>query len=146
MRSLLDVNVLIAFLDSDHLFHTKSFEWFQANQDTGWATCPITENAALRILSHPGYSKVKRFQLPKIVGQLNEIIEKTNHQFWPDDISLLDTSLVETAKILGPGQLTDIYLLAIAVKHSGCLVSFDERIETSAVMVASPENLVTIKV
>ena len=145
MRALLDANVLIAMLDSDHLFHSNSFDWFQANQNMGWATCPITQNAALRILSNPGYSKVKRYQLSRLVELLNEIIEKTNHEFWPDDISLLDSSIVDLSKVLGPGQLTDIYLLALAARNEGRLISFDPRIATSAVRFGTDKNLTTIK-
>jgi predicted nucleic acid-binding protein len=71
-------------------------------------------------------------------------VAATNHVFWPDDISLLDEGLIERTRILGPKQLTDIYLLALAVKHGGRLVTFDRAIPMAAVRGARPEHLVVI--
>ncbi len=48
-------------------------------------------------------------------------------------MSLLDPRIVDWARIHGPRQLTDIYLLALAVRHSGQFVTFDESIAREAV-------------
>ena len=53
MRALLDVNVLIALLDAGHASHSAALRWFSANAAAGWASCPITQNGCVRILSHP---------------------------------------------------------------------------------------------
>ena len=55
MRALLDVNVLIALLDSDHTSHAVALGWFTENAREGWASCPITQNGCVRIMSNPGY-------------------------------------------------------------------------------------------
>jgi hypothetical protein len=53
--ALLDVNVLIALLDQRHVQHEQAHGWFAAAQANGWATCPLTQNAVLRILGQPRY-------------------------------------------------------------------------------------------
>ena len=141
MRALLDANVLIAFLDTEHNFHERAFDWFKANEHLGWATCPITENAVLRILTNPSYSKIKRFQLSDLSTMLRNNMRSTDHEFWPDDISLLDDNVVLAKNILGHKQLTDVYLLALAVKHNGRLVTFDARIAINSVKGATKGNL-----
>lgn len=144
MRSLLDSNVLIALLDNAHSFNERVFDWFLENHDRGWATCPITENAALRVLTNPGYRTVDRYSLSDLRTLLSFNIEKGNHEFWPDDISILDKNLIKTEHIFGPKQLTDVYLLALAVKNHGRLVTLDERISVAAVVGATDDNLYII--
>lgn len=55
MRSLLDINVLIALLDSDHPHHRWAADWFKSNVEQGWASCPLTQNGCVRIMSQAGY-------------------------------------------------------------------------------------------
>lgn len=65
MRALLDVNVLIALLDADHLLHDRATAWYGSHAGSGWASCPITENGCVRIMSHPGYPKALPVQKGK---------------------------------------------------------------------------------
>jgi len=58
MRALLDVNVLIALLDQDHIFHKTDMGWLETEIRHGWASCPITQNGCIRIMSNPGYPKL----------------------------------------------------------------------------------------
>jgi predicted nucleic acid-binding protein len=55
MHALLDVNVLIALLDSDHVHHARARAWLKENIRHGWASCPLTQNGCIRIMSQPGY-------------------------------------------------------------------------------------------
>jgi uncharacterized protein len=55
------------------------------------------------------------------------------HVFWNDDLSLVDCDLVDVGQIMTPGQVTDSYLLALAVKNGGQLATFDRRLSTRAV-------------
>lgn len=55
MRALLDINILIALLDSGHIHHRLATEWVEKNINAGWASCPITQNGCIRIMSQPGY-------------------------------------------------------------------------------------------
>jgi toxin-antitoxin system PIN domain toxin len=141
VRSLLDVNFIIALLDPDHTFQERAHQWLSINGDSGWASCPLTENGVVRIMSAPGYSGKMRFTPNNMIVRLRDFIDKTDHEFWPDEISLLDEKIFASDRIHGPRQLTDLYLLALATKHRGRLVSFDQGISLSAVTGAKAKNL-----
>lgn len=51
--ALLDVNVPVAFFDPDHVHHEAAHGRFAENRESGWATCPLTENGVVRILANP---------------------------------------------------------------------------------------------
>ncbi len=142
MRALLDVNVLIALLDSDHASHRSAVAWFSDNGARGWASCPITQNGCVRIMSHPGYPNA--FSVVEVVERLRAATAHPAHEFWPDSQSLLDQRLIDPTRVHGPRQLTDVYLLALAVKQGGRLVTFDATIATGAVKGAKPQHLVSL--
>jgi toxin-antitoxin system PIN domain toxin len=130
--ALVDVNVLIALLDRRHVHHEQAHGWFAASHAAGWATCPLTQNAVLRILGQPRYPNTPG--PPAVVAPLvAELIRHPNHQFWPDALSLLTERGVDPSRLLEAGQVTDAYLLALAVHNGGTLVSFDRRLAPSAV-------------
>jgi toxin-antitoxin system PIN domain toxin len=132
MTYLLDVNVLIALMDSSHIEHNRAHEWFDAIGRHSWATSPMTENGALRILSHPNYPNSPGS--PAVIAQmLQEFFTLSGHFFWPDDVSLLDPRLIDTSRLLAATQITDSYLLALAVAHEGQLATFDRRLIPDAV-------------
>ena len=142
MRALLDVNVLIALLDSDHASHDAAIDWFAKQARAGWASCPIAQNGCIRIMSNPGYPNPLPVQA--VVQRLTDACHQNVHEFWPDDVSLVDSNAVDSTRIHGPRQLTDIYLLALAVKHAGKLVTFDAGIPLAAVRKATEENLLIL--
>ena len=142
MRALLDVNVLIALLDADHLLHARATQWFDAHARSGWASCPITQNGCVRIMSHPGYPNA--LPVRAVVERLAEASASTFHAFWPDDISLLDAQVADPARIHGPSQLTDLYLLALAVRHQGHFVTFDDSVSIDAVRRAEKKHIVNL--
>ena len=81
MRSaLLDVNVLIALIDPSHEFHDSAHAWFQMNRRYGWATCPITENACIRILGKPAYPYLG-LTVAEIRAVLSEFCRSEDHRF-----------------------------------------------------------------
>lgn len=139
MRALLDVNVLIALLDAGHLHHGLAMSWFEGELEHGWASCPITQNGCIRIMSQPNYPE----SLPaaQVAARLAEAANQPWHEFWPDDISLLSNDIFAWRNVLGHRQVTDVYLLALAVKHEGCFVTFDRRIGLDAVSGARSEHL-----
>ncbi len=144
MRSLLDINVVIALLDSDHDFHPRAHRWWAGNQGAGWASCPLTENGIIRIMSHPAYNP-RRSLSPGVVSDLLQtFVSGTDHQFWPDSVSFLDTGLIDPQHVLGPRQVTDVYLLALAVSRGGRLATFDASIHRGAVTAASETSLLII--
>jgi len=146
VKLLLDVNVLIALLDPKHIFHTDAHAWWKSAGEVNWASCPLTENAFLRILSNPRYDKRRRFSFAELATLLGDFTKDTSHEFWPDDISLLNGTVIVLDTVLGSKQLTDIYLLALAVKNKSGLVTFDERIPFSAVKNATAENVLIVPV
>jgi hypothetical protein len=105
----------------------------------GWASCPLTQNGVIRILSQPAYPG----SLPPtaVARRLAEATRTEWHRFWPDDISLLDAEVANWDAVLGSRQVTDTYLLALAVHHGGRLVSFDRRVNLRGVPGASQASL-----
>jgi len=141
MRALLDVNVIIALLDPDHAFHERAHAWWAANMKRGWASCPLTENGGVRVMSNPNYSEKARFTPGDLIGRLRKFAGQSNHEFWPDKISLRDEKIFATERIHSSRQLTDLYLLALAVENRGRLVTFDRGISISCVSNAKAANL-----
>lgn len=142
MRALLDINVLIALLDADHSLHREATAWLAEHGPEGWASCPLTQNGCIRIMSHPGYPNSPPLQL--IAARLVEATVTDMHEFWPDDISLLDSRAIDITRIHGPRQITDIYLLALAVHHGGRFVTFDSSIVRQAVRGAGQQHLLPL--
>lgn len=142
MRALLDVNVLIALLDSDHASHDVAMSWFGKHAPEGWASCPITQNGCVRIMSSRSYPNPLPVQA--LMNRLAAACSEDVHEFWPDELSLLDPGMVDSTRIHGPRQLTDIYLLALAVRRHGRFVTFDAGVPLAAVRHATLRNLVVI--
>jgi toxin-antitoxin system PIN domain toxin len=139
---LLDVNALLALFDVGHIHHGRARSWWVAHQSEGWASCPLTQNGFARIVSSPGYERP--IPLQTALWGLAVQLAQSDHEFWPDDISVIDEKLFDRRRILGPKQIADIYLLALAVRHGGRLVTFDRGIFHGAVHGAGPENLVVL--
>jgi uncharacterized protein len=132
MAFLLDVNVLIALIDPVHIQHDAAHDWFATVGKKAWASCPITENAVLRIVGDIRYSNSPG--TPAAVAEvLAEFLSLPGHLFWPDDISLLDSANIDISRVLNNRQVTDTYLLALACAHGGHLATFDRRLVASAV-------------
>lgn len=123
MIHLLDINVLIALCDPAHSHADAANRFFEGSLPrNGWATCPIVENGFLRIFGAPRYPGGPGSpQAARTI--LNGVLATPGHQFWPDDLSLADTRLFPV--LPGSKDLTDIYLLALAVKHGGLFATFD---------------------
>lgn len=110
MRGLLDINVVIALFDADHPAHFGARAWLADRADDGWASCPITQNGVLRIMSQPAYPNP--LPIGEVFGLMREATAHAAHEFWADDISLLDELRIDTSMSLGPRQVTDLYLRA----------------------------------
>ena len=141
-QTLLDVKVLIALLDSDHALHTRARDWFGRNAKKGWASCPITQNGCVRIMAHSGYPN--RLPIGSVVERLRTATRSAEHVFWSDDVSLLEPKVADARYIHGPRQLTDVYLLALAVRRNGSLATFDGSVPLSAIEGAEKRHLVSL--
>lgn len=133
MPFLLDINVLIALIDPAHVQHNRVHEWFASTGRRAWATCPLTENGVLRIVGHPRYpnSPGSPAAVAPLVRGLRSL---AGHEFWSDDVTLLDDRQVDTSRLLNSAQVTDSYLLALASARGGKLATFDRRLITTAVL------------
>jgi uncharacterized protein len=141
--ALLDVNVLVALFDPDHVHHDLAHDWFADHRADGWATCPVTENGFLRVLANPAYGgPVSRPDA--ILDHLRRFCSDRLHHFWEDSVSLRDERLFDPSVVAGHRQVTDVYLLGLAVSRRGCLATFDRSIRLSAVRGARPSSLALI--
>ena len=142
MRALFDVNVLIALLDQAHPHHEAAAIWLKGNIRHGWASCPITQNGCVRTLCQPAYPGSRPPAL--VIERLRDALGHPAHAFWPDDASLVDRNTIDETRVHGARQITDTYLLALALKHGGRLVTFDSGIALPAVRGASARHLVNL--
>jgi toxin-antitoxin system PIN domain toxin len=142
IRALLDVNVLIALLDADHSLHRRAREWFAENAPQGWTSCPLTQNGCLRIMSHPSYPNP--LPVGQVVDRLRDATRTPYHEFWPDDLSLLDPRIADASRIHGPRQVTDLYLLALAVSRGGRFATFDATVPVNAIAGADRRHIVAL--
>ncbi len=141
-RALFDISALLALFDSAHIHHRFAMAWWSNERDCGWASCPLTQNGFLRIVSQKSYPRP--VPVADALRVLSAQIEATDHEFWPDSVSVVDEIRIDRSRLLGPKQITDIYLLALAVEFQGRLVTFDASISVEAVRGAVPENLVVL--
>jgi toxin-antitoxin system PIN domain toxin len=142
MRALLDVSMLLALFDPKHVHHSRAQQWWQRSRDHGWASCPISENGFLRIVTQKAYPNPLPF--PDALALLRGWARPPLHAFWADDVSLLDATIIDHKHLLGPRQLSDVYFVALAAKHGGRFVTLDRKIPIGAVRAARPEHLATV--
>lgn len=142
MRALLDVNVLLALLDSDHVHHRHARDWITEEIEQGWASCAITENGFVRIISQPRYPR------PVSASRAIELLARATgtqyHEFWPCTVSIRDPRVVDRSRLHNPKQVTDAYLLALAVENRGRFVTFDQSVALAAVHGATKQHLATL--
>lgn len=143
MRALLDVNVWIALLDDAHVFSQRANAWLR-EEDAAIATCPIVENGVVRIMSSPAYSREFRLTPGDVAAHLRKACTQLDHQFWPADLSLRDAEAFDFSRLHGHRQITDAYLLALAVRNEGRLVTLDSAVSLTAVRGAARKHLLKL--
>ena len=122
--ALLDVNALVALAWDSHVHHAAIRAWFAENGPAGWATCPITESAFVRVSSNP-------IVLPSALGVdaarrvLSALRIHPGHRFLADDVSMGDS---DVPAIAGYRQVTDAHLLTLSRRRGVRLVTFDASI------------------
>lgn len=128
MTFLLDVNLLIALAWPTHVHHREAQEWFHRKGRRAWATCPLTQSGFIRISSNPRFidGAVTPREARRLLAQVTRADE---HQFWPDDLDWADT-IIPASLLVGHRQVTDAYLLGLALHRDGCLATLDAGIES----------------
>jgi uncharacterized protein len=129
----MDVNVTIALIDQEHLSHGDAWHWFEMSAGSGWATCPIVENGTLRIVSNARYRNAVT-DVSAVRDSLSDLTALPGHRFWADDFRLIDAPEIDFRGLSNPKHLTDTYLLALAIRNGGKLVTFDRKLRTSTVV------------
>jgi toxin-antitoxin system PIN domain toxin len=124
---LLDVNVLVALLWPTHEDHLRVQHWFGRNSRTGWATCPFTQAAFVRISANPAFSAdaVKPLEAIKI---LSSNLLHPSHRFWKDEISFAEATKPFHERLAGHRQVTDAYLLGLAIHMKGKFATMDRAV------------------
>lgn len=140
MRLLLDVNVWIALFDDAHFHNAQALALFQQPK-LKIATCALTENGVLRVMNLPGYAKRAPPGFELVRQKLLLACADVDHAFWPCSVSLRSEGILNWARIMGHNQITDAYLLALAVHHGGALATFDQRVALSTVTAAEKHHL-----
>jgi toxin-antitoxin system PIN domain toxin len=127
---LLDVNVLLALADPQHIHHQVAHSWFASRDRRRWATCPVTEDGFVRIASHPSYPN-RPGEASVALELLRGMCAADGHTFWADSISLREALTSDSS--LTHRHVTDVYLLALAVSNGGRLATLDQHIPVSVV-------------
>jgi uncharacterized protein len=140
MRYLLDVNVWVALFDDAHT-HSAMANTFIARRGLKIASCALVENGVIRVMNVPQYGVRGAVGFERVRDQLQLATSTLDHEYWPDDVSLRDKKRFDLTKVYGHHQISDVYLLGLAVAHGGALVTFDQRIVLSSVPNATAKNL-----
>jgi len=140
-RCLLDVNVWVALFDDAHVASVRANAFIEM-PGIRIATCPLVENGVIRVLNLPRYGRRGALGLQRVREQLKHACKSLDHEFWADDVSLRDDEAVDFSRVHGHQQITDLYLLALAVRHSGSLVTLDQNIPLDAVRGATSNHLI----
>ena len=130
-RTLLDVNVLIALFEPGHNFFQKAQEWFEALGKDNWGVCPLTEIGFVRITTNPSFSPGPRTH-EQATAILMQLANRPGYRYWPLAESWAVLTAPFSSRIFGHQQATDAYLLGLAIKEKGVLVTFDKGIQRMA--------------
>ena len=125
--SLLDTSILVALLWPSHAQHESAVKWFTRHRARGWATCPLTEAGFVRVVSNPAFSR-DAVSPTEAAGLLAANTAASDHVFWPDDLTFVDATSYAGPRLVGHQQVTDAYLLGLAIRHDGALATLDGRI------------------
>lgn len=124
---LLDVNVLVAMAWPAHQAHHRVQQWLARHAREGWATCPLTEGAFVRILSNPAFSP-NALTVADALALLEANLNHPAHCFWEDDISLIQAVEAFVGRLTGHQQIADAYLLGLAIHKKGKLATMDRAV------------------
>lgn len=127
MEHLLDVNVLVALLWPKHEMHGLAIDWFQqmATRKARWATCALTQAGFVRVLSNPAVNGGTLS--PRRVTEVLEMnLRRPEHRFWPMNLGWCEALGLSGFEIETHRQVTDLYLIGLAMENKGRLVTFDK--------------------
>jgi toxin-antitoxin system PIN domain toxin len=124
---LLDINVLLGIAWEDQQAHSTVFPWFQETGRHSYATCGISQSGFVRISASARF-RSNPVSIKEALKVLSTFAEMPGHAFWPLEIGIRDATAPFVDKLFGPLQLTDAYLLGLAIANGGTLVTRDRAI------------------
>jgi toxin-antitoxin system PIN domain toxin len=130
-RNLLDLNVLIALTDDTHQHYRRAWNWLKSPGQQSWGICPLTEAGYVRVTTNPAAHRGAR-TLAKSAAVLEELAREPGYCYWPITESWAALTAPFADRIFGHQQVTDAYLLGLAIKENGVLVTFDKAIQYMA--------------
>lgn len=131
LKSLLDLNVLIALTDPEHKHHQRARNWLTSSGRERLGICPLTEAGFLRVTTNPAFHPGPR-TLEQAIAILQVLKGRDDYWYCPIDESWVTLTAPFAARIFGHQQVTDAYLLGLAIKEKGVLVTFDKGIQYMA--------------
>ena len=129
--NLLDLNVLIALTDETHQHHLMAKNWLHSSGRENWGVCPLTESGYLRITTNPVMHSGNR-TLKDSLAVLEDLANRPGYHYWPITNTWAELTAPFVDRILGHQQVTDAYLLGMAIQAGGVLVTFDRGLKYMA--------------
>ena len=126
-ETLLDASVLVALFWRHHRFHESVRVWFSKNARAGWATCALTQAAFVRIVSNPAFSR-SAVSPQEAISLLEANLAHPHHRYWQDEQGLIAAVRRVKGPLLGHRQVTDAYLLGLALGRKARLATLDRAI------------------
>ena len=123
-RNLLDLNVLIALADQRHHDHQRARNWFASSGKHNWGICPLTEAGFLRVTTNPTF-RPGPHTFRQAIAILQGLKGLPGYWYWEIKESWVNLTAPFAARISGHQQVTGAYLLGMAIKENGVLVTFD---------------------
>jgi uncharacterized protein len=123
-KFLLDVNVLIALTEESHQHHRIVTKWF-ANPRLDWGICALSEAGLLRLSMNPAVGNLELYQATAL---LNVLQRSPGYRYWPITAGWTELAAPLSERIFGHLQITDAFLLGLAIHANGILVTLDKAI------------------
>jgi hypothetical protein len=104
-------------------------QWLNGPGRHDWGVCALTGSGLLRLLANP---KIGSLSIKEASEVMVSLIDHPGCRFWPmvDDWATLAAPFIE--QVFGHQQITDAYLLGLAIKEEGILVTMDRAIQYMA--------------
>lgn len=118
---LLDVNVVLALLDERHAHHGVAEVWFDS-PGLRWSLCAFTEAGVLRFFTRP---KTGGLSMEQATAMLERLKQRRGYSFQPIPAEWQALTAPFSKRIHGHNQVTDAYLLGLAVREGLVLTTFD---------------------
>ena len=128
---LLDLNCLIALADPTHRHYRAIHRWFDESRLGDWGICPLTEAGFVRVTTNASYGPEAR-TIAEATKVLRGFAHSPGYCYWPIERPWAELTAPFAERIFGHQQVTDAYLLGMAVREDGVLVTFDKGIQYMA--------------